>query len=710
MWGWLLNFVISAVISYALKPDLEDIEADNDGALINKQSNLAQIPVIYGERKVGGTRVFVETSGTDNEYLYIALVLCEGEIDSIGSIYINDKLSTHQDYQGLVTINKHLGTDDQLVDSTLLYTTTTDASGNTTSSGAPSWTTDHRLRGVAYLGIRLKWNRDAFGSIPNIHAVVKGKKVRTFDASGQLTTIESYSENPAACLLDYLTNTRYGKGLTASDFEQSYNSFYSVYDLCEALSYTPYDGGNYVNLFTCNAIIKTDATVMSNVKVFLSGMRGLVPYSQGVYKLIVEHIGSPIFAFNEDHIIDGISFSGEKKSNRYNRVIATFVNPDNNWQDDQVEYPDAGSTEYTDFLVEDGGFDLEHRINLPTTTNLYEARNMAKTILKKSRQGIKCSFLSTAEALQLSVGDIVSVTHSTPGWVAKPFRITDLNLQSDGNVAVSLTEHQDDNYSWLSGAEAVIIPDTNLPDPYSVSAPTNLAVNSGENYQVTNDDGTTSPRVYLSWDASNDSFVDYYVAQISTKDGVWDIEHRTDSSPLYISGVTSGATIDVRVKAVNAAGISSAWLIINDHAIAVLVGGGSGGGVTTFSQNTAPTADLETGDLWFNTTNSDNILHRYNGTSWESLQDGTIPTGELAILDEVTSTEINVSELADISTNLGAITAGSINIGSGKFTVNSSGVVTITNGALNQARLEITSNTITVYDALNTPRVKIGQL
>jgi hypothetical protein len=79
-------------------------------------------------------------------------------------------------------------------------------------------------------------------------------------------------------------------------------------------------------------------------------------------------------------------------------------------------------------------------------------------------------------------------------------------------------------------------------------------------------------------------------------------------------------------------------------------------------------------------------------------------------LDEVTDTEINVSELADISADLGAITAGSINIGSGKFTVNSSGVVTITNGSLNQARLEITSNTITVYDALNTPRVKIGQL
>ena len=41
---------------------------------LNKQSNNACIPVIYGERLVGGTRVFIETSGTDNTYLYVALV------------------------------------------------------------------------------------------------------------------------------------------------------------------------------------------------------------------------------------------------------------------------------------------------------------------------------------------------------------------------------------------------------------------------------------------------------------------------------------------------------------------------------------------------------------------------------------------------------------------------------------------------------------
>jgi hypothetical protein len=46
-------------------------------------------------------------------------------------------------------------------------------------SEAPTvWTSAHRLRGIAYVYVRLKFNQDAFpGGIPNISAIVQGKKV-----------------------------------------------------------------------------------------------------------------------------------------------------------------------------------------------------------------------------------------------------------------------------------------------------------------------------------------------------------------------------------------------------------------------------------------------------------------------------------------------------------------------------------------------------
>ena len=71
-----------------------DTPMDNyeQGLLLNKQSNDASIPVIYGERLVGGTRVFLDSGGGNtNQYLYMAIVLAEGEINSIEEI--NDDLN-----------------------------------------------------------------------------------------------------------------------------------------------------------------------------------------------------------------------------------------------------------------------------------------------------------------------------------------------------------------------------------------------------------------------------------------------------------------------------------------------------------------------------------------------------------------------------------------------------------------------------------------
>ena len=89
----ITSFVISKAIQWlAPKPELPDFtqDADAQGVLVNKQSNNANIPVIYGKRLVGGTRVFLETSGADNQYLYGALVLCEGEINAITKIKVDD--------------------------------------------------------------------------------------------------------------------------------------------------------------------------------------------------------------------------------------------------------------------------------------------------------------------------------------------------------------------------------------------------------------------------------------------------------------------------------------------------------------------------------------------------------------------------------------------------------------------------------------------
>jgi hypothetical protein len=57
------------------------------------------------------------------------------------------------------------------------------------------------------------------------------------------------------------------------------------------------------------------------------------------YKLIIETIGSASITLTEDDIIGGYSLSAPTKNERYNRVIVGFVNPDRNYQVDEVQFP-----------------------------------------------------------------------------------------------------------------------------------------------------------------------------------------------------------------------------------------------------------------------------------------------------------------------------------------------------------------------------------
>jgi hypothetical protein len=275
--GIVLGAVATKAISW-LRPKVELPEFDipqaeqAQGVLLNKSSNNAQIPVVYGERQLGITRVFVESSGTDNQYLYIAGVLCEGEINSIEEIQIDDKVVTwsgalthhatrevdssdtnfYKDGESFIQVETFLGKDGQ---------TASDILSNSTN-----WGSNHRLRGVAYLAFRFKWNQDIFSGLPNIKVKVKGKKV--YDPR---TATTAYSNNPALCLLDYLRNDRYGKGLPDSAFETNFTSFNTAADVCET-QVEPYSAASDINLFETHAVIDTSQKLIDNVKKLINPM------------------------------------------------------------------------------------------------------------------------------------------------------------------------------------------------------------------------------------------------------------------------------------------------------------------------------------------------------------------------------------------------------------------------------------------------------
>ena len=570
---WIVGALTAAVgvASYtAAKKAQKAARRPNDeqrGVLVNKESNVEQIPVIYGERRVGGVRVFVSTDGTyktvdgerewysgfhpdtlvyddvtgtpTNQYLYIALVLAEGEVESITDIYVDDLPITDAKYSGLVDYNVYLGTDDQTMpDSHYLR------------EANEFWTADHRLRGVAFLGLRFTWDEEAFSGIPDVTALVKGKKV--YDPR---TATTAWSDNPALCIRDYLTNTRYGKGIPTSAIDDT--AIAAAADDCDE-SVTLYDGGGSGKLFTCNAVLDTSKSLFDNLNILLLGCRGFLPYSQGQYRLKIDGSSSSQFTFTNNEIIDGIVITGESKDEKLNRVSVKFPNPDANWQPDTAIWPPAGSTEETTFLAEDGGVLLQEDIDLDTITNYYQARDLARVLVLRSRNALTCSIKTTSEALQLEIADVISITHSTPGWVAKPFQVTQMQLNEDGTVSLNLLEYDSTIYTWEEGTEQTDYPDTNLPDPFTVGVVSNITVTETT---TLGSDGTVIPTGLIEWDVSYDRLVNQYEIQYKlTSEADTEFKSIFTSVPKYeFYNAEVGVSVTIRIRAINSLNVKGAF-------------------------------------------------------------------------------------------------------------------------------------------------------
>ena len=546
----IVQKVVSWFIDIPDIPDTPDVE-EIRGTQINKQSNNAQIPIIYGERLVGGTRVFLETSGADNTYLYGAMVLAEGEINAITEIQINESVVT---FNGSFADGTQITSNDSKYGSTFVVQPFYGTDGQSAASlltTLSNWTTNHKLSGIAYIAFRITWDADKYSGIPNIKVKVQGKKVSTFDSGGNETT-GVYSTNPVWCLLDFLRNERYGKGISDSDLDIS--SFYAASQIAET-QVTPYSGGSDINLFDCNAVINTNKKILENVKVFLRGMRGLLPYVQGKFKLLIETTGTATFTLNEDNIIGGIKVESERKNEKYNRVIVNWVNPEKSFQVDTVVYPETDA-EHQTLKTADGGFLQEGNITLDTIANPYQALEFGKIILNRSRNNLKLGLDVNYEGLDLAIGDIVNVTSTLLGMTNKPFRVSGMTLNADFTASLSLQEHQDAWYTFDEKTEVAIIGDTNLPDPFSVQPPASVTL---ADELISYNDGTVIVAMNITIGASPDQFVrEYQVEYKRTADSNF-IVHSRGTVDLFhkVLNVISGDNYTVRVKAINSLGVES---------------------------------------------------------------------------------------------------------------------------------------------------------
>jgi len=571
--GGIVEAVVSIVesfISWLIPiPDIPEFDTPEEekGVLVNKSSNNAQIPIIYGTRQVGITRVLMESSGTDNSYLYIAGVLAEGEVNAITSISIDDKVVTfdgalthgtvrevassdsnfYKDGASHIQAQAFMGKDNQVASSVL--------------STLTNWTSAHKLSGVAYVAIRFKWNQDVFGNIPDVKVIVQGRKV--FDPRDNSTV---FSSNPALCLLDYLRNNRYGKGLPDSAFETNFASFATSATTCETQE-TPYSGASDINLFDTNAVIDTSQKVFENVKKLLNPMRAFFTYTLGNYKLKIEGTGSAVKTITSDNVVGGAKVLGERKGSKYNRVLGTFTNPEKNFQLDTISYPPADDSSlpvadrHATMVTADNGTLLEGDFEFKNVTSPYQTEALCEVILRRSRNQLQVQLRLTSEFLDLSIGEIVAITYPSGGFNAKPFVVQGLTINEDLTVDVQLFEHQDNFYAWSTKSEEPTIADSILPNPFNVQPPASLTLSD---QLIQYNDGTVIVALDIQIGASPDSFVEYYQVEYKkSSESDFQIHGQGTGLNQRVLNVIDQDTYNVRVKAISTIGATSTYVSAN---------------------------------------------------------------------------------------------------------------------------------------------------
>lgn len=517
--------------------------AQAQGLLINVTSNVEQIPVIYGSRKVGGPMVFIELTPNVTEYLNLIVVVGEGEIESISTLYIDNVISTDARFNSLSVIETYTGSAGQLASESLTFVT------------AGKWGPGNVGSNTAYVYLRLKYDAKVFRGLPTITMDVLGKRV--YDPRTGLT---AYSNNAALCVRDYLTNTRYGRGIASAQVDDA--SFIAAANHCDEQVAVP--GGTQAR-YTCDGVIDTNQTLFDNIKLLLSACRGSLVYSGGLYKLVIDKVTALSFAFTEDNIIGDWQIVQPGKRTRFSRVTAGFFNGASNWQ------PDFAISDSAAYRALDNGLLLESKIDLPFTANMYRAQQLAGLVLKQSRFGINVRFLAMPTGLRCEVGDVVTITHTTPGWVGKLFRITQVQILNNDEVEITAYEYDSTVYNLDTLTAVTATATSSLPDVFERITLTGLLASSGTGVLAIATDGSIQSRVLLTWIATTNTYATNGVVQIEyQKSGetIWvQIQARGDATSAYLAPVIDAAAYGIRARFVTSADVAGPWTTITHTVI-----------------------------------------------------------------------------------------------------------------------------------------------
>lgn len=610
--------------------------------------------LVYGNVRKGGAVVWIDTSEDESNFLSMVIVLAGHRVESIGTIYFDGVAAIpagsdvgtgrwNKNGRVFADVRRFLGDDDQEAAQTLI------------DRHPSTWSVAHRLRGCAYVAVRIAFDTEDPQGVPSVSADMFGKN----DILDPRNGTRSYRDNAALCLADYMTMDRQrgGLGVPLGEDGIDVDDLIEAANICDELVNRP--EGGVERRYTCNGVLtlSSDSTPQDRIRALLTGMAGSITDTTP-YRIRAGAYRPPEFSFGLDDLRGPLSVQVlESGSEICNGTRGIFVSPDNEWQPD--DFPPVQSAVY---LEQDEGVERWHDINLPFTISASAAQRIAKIDLERTRRQVSVSTVGSARWLVAMPGDVVNLTVERYGWSSKPFEVQSMRPRFEGSailVDVTLRETSPLVFSF-DATEAQIYeaaPTTTLPEPWNVPAPGFITVQ--DSLYVTRDGSGVKALAALSWIASPSSFVLEYRVRarppggqyrsvgttretsfevLDTEPGIWEFEVRAVSS--------TGAFSPPTTRSIELTGLSSPPAALQSVALQ------QAGGLAVLRWDQAPELDVRQGGRI-----AIRHSHRQTGAEWASSRSlASEPGGStISVLPLIPGTYLIRAE--DSTGNLGPITA-----------------------------------------------------
>lgn len=429
----------------------------------------------------------------------------------------------------------------------------------------------------------------------------------------------AWTDNPAWIFYDLVVSDRFGLGhrLTAANIDKW--TLYQVAQYCDQMVPDGKGGDGTEPRYTCNVYIQDRNDAYTVLRDFAAIFRGMTYWGGDQIVALADMPRDVDYSYTRANVVGGrFTYSSSTTKTRYTTALVSWSDPGNAYADamepvfeqalvarygfNQLEMTAIGCTRQSEanrkgrwgILTNNKdrvvSFDVGLDGNIPqpgyiiaVADELLSGKVMGGRISAVNGRVIKLDRVADAAAgdrlilnlpsgasqsrtIQAVNGESVTVTTAyseTPQaeavWVvesnelyAQQYRVVSVTDNDDGTFTITGAWHDPDKYARIDTGAIIDQRPVSVIPPGNQSPPANIVITSFSVVQQ----NISVETMRVSWDQAQNAIA--YEAQWRRNDGNWVNVPRSSTTSFDVPGIYAGRYL-VRVRAINAAEISSGW-------------------------------------------------------------------------------------------------------------------------------------------------------